>query len=321
MLRVTCFLTPPPPSSREALLDRLFGQVPRNPKVPLSLLDGLSYDFRQRIQLHSTRVAFYKRLDFWVLTPRRAGKTSAVENTALQVAHEAHNRLVTQLTDELECRLPVSKLGSPDHECAMLPPCRRRGSTYRNRNPKPKSKAPGKGGFVGVVVQLGLRWGASVPTRTRERRLVTEIKIFVICLTKIVSGAPASTLQKPPPQSPNRGHLAKGGSWVSWGSWGCVGVLQFRPERASGVWLLKSKFSLSALRKSSAARLLQRYRNRISGSQTAPPSPNRGHLAKEGPWVPWGSWGCVGVLRFRPERASGVWLLKIKFSLSALKIS
>ena len=142
------------------------------------------------------------------------------------------------------------KLGSPDHECAMLPPCRRRGSTYRNRNPKPKSKAPGKGGFVGVVVQLG---------------------------------------------------------------WGCVGVLQFRPERASGVWLLKSKFSLSALRKSSAARLLQRYRNRISGSQTAPPSPNRGHLAKEGPWVPWGSWGCVGVLRFRPERASGVWLRKSNF--------
>ena len=115
------------------------------------------------------------------------------------------------------------------------------------------------------------------------------------------------------PPSPNRGHLAKGGSWVLWGSWGCFGVLQFRPERASGVWLLKSKFSLSALRKLSAARLLQRYRNRISGSQTAPPSPNRGHLAKEGPWVPWGSWGCFGVLRFRPERASGVWLLKSKF--------
>jgi len=116
-----------------------------------------------------------------------------------------------------------------------------------------------------------------------------------------------------PPPSPNRRHRAKGGSWVSWGSWGCVGVLQFRPERASGVWLLESKFSLSALRKSSAAHLLQRYRNRISGSQTAPPSPNRGHLAKEGPWVPWGSWGCVGVLRFRPERASGVWLRKSNF--------
>jgi hypothetical protein len=60
--------------------------------------------------------------------------------------------------------------------------------------PEPKSRAPGKGGFVGVVGQLGLLWGASVPTRTRERRLVTGIKIFVICLTKIVSGAPASTL-------------------------------------------------------------------------------------------------------------------------------
>ena len=102
------------------------------------------------------------------------------------------------------------KLGSPDHECAMLPPCRRRGSTYRNRNPKPKSKAPGKGGFVGVVVQLGLRWGASVPTRTRERRLVTEIKIFVICLTKIVSGAPASALQKPPPQAQIEGTWQRG---------------------------------------------------------------------------------------------------------------
>ena len=115
------------------------------------------------------------------------------------------------------------------------------------------------------------------------------------------------------PPSPNRGHLAKEGSWVLRGSWGCFGVLQFRPERASGVWLLESKFSLSALRKLSAACLLQRYRNRFSGSKTAPPSPNRGHLAKEGPWVPWGSWGCFGVLRFRPERASGVWLRESNF--------
>jgi hypothetical protein len=65
---------------------------------------------------------------------------------------------------------------------------------YRNRPPEPKSRAPGKGGVVGVVGQLGLLWGASVPTRTRERRLITEMKIFVICLTKIVSGVPASTL-------------------------------------------------------------------------------------------------------------------------------
>ena len=35
-------------------------------------------------------------------------------------------------------------------------------------------------------------------------------------------------------------------------------------------------------------------------TETATPSPNRGHLAKGGPWVPWGSWGCSGVLRFRP---------------------
>jgi len=48
---------------------------------------------------------------------------------------------------------------------------------YRNRPPEPKSRAPGKGGFVGVVGQLGLLWGASVPTRTRERRLVTETRV------------------------------------------------------------------------------------------------------------------------------------------------
>ena len=120
------------------------------------------------------------------------------------------------------------KLGSPDHECAMLPPCRRRGSTYRNRNPKPKSKAPGKGGFVGVVVQLGLRWGASVPTRTRERRLVTEIKIFVICLTKIVSGAPASTLQKPNFRLPNHPRKPKSRAPGKGRSVGAVGQLGLR---------------------------------------------------------------------------------------------
>ena len=63
---------------------------------------------------------------------------------------------------------------------------------------------------MGVVVQLGLRWGASFPTRTCERRLVTEIKIFVICLTKIVSGAPASALQKPPPQAQIEGTWQRG---------------------------------------------------------------------------------------------------------------
>ena len=55
---------------------------------------------------------------------------------------------------------------------------------HRNRPPEPKSRAPGKGGFVGVAGQLGLLWGASVPTRARERRLVTEIKIFVTSPSK-----------------------------------------------------------------------------------------------------------------------------------------
>ena len=98
-----------------------------------------------------------------------------------------------------------------------------------NRGPR----APGKGGSVGAVGQLGLLWGASVPTSDRG--------------------------------------------------------------------LLKPKFRyLPYDENRQLARLLQCHRNRISGSQTAPPSPNQGHLAKGGSWVPWGSWGCFGVLRFRP---------------------
>ena len=84
------------------------------------------------------------------------------------------------------------------------------------------------------------------------------------------------------------------------------GASQVQPERASGVWLLKSEF-----------RYLH-YENRqrrvcFNAAETASPSPNRGHLTKEGPWVPWVSWGNFGVLRFRPERASGVWLLEANF--------
>ena len=148
------------------------------------------------------------------------------------------------------------KLGSPDHECAMLPPFRRRGSTYRNRHQTPKSKAPGKGGFVGVVGQLGMRWGASVPTRTRERRLVTGIKIFVICLTKIVSGAPASTLQKPNFRLPNRPPEPKPRAPGKGRSVGAVGQLGLRwgasvPTRTRERCLVtKIKFSLSAQKQS-----------------------------------------------------------------------
>ena len=66
-------------------------------------------------------------------------------------------------------------------------------------------------------------------------------------------------------QSPSRRHLAKGGSWVSWGSWGCVGVLRFRPERASGVWL--------RLRKSNFRYLHKNFRNRPKCAST-PQKPN-----------------------------------------------
>ena len=55
--------------------------------------------------------------------------------------------------------------------------------------PKPPPQAqiegtwqPGKGRSVGAVGQLGLLWGASVPTRTRERRLVTKIKFSLSAL-------------------------------------------------------------------------------------------------------------------------------------------
>ena len=82
-----------------------------------------------------------------------------------------------------------------------------------------------------------------------QRPWLTEIQIFVLRLTKIVSGRARFNATetefpapKPPPASPNRGLLAKAGPWVPWGSWGCFGVLRFRPEPASGVWLPKSNF-------------------------------------------------------------------------------
>ena len=97
-----------------------------------------------------------------------------------------------------------------DHECAMLPRCRRRGSTYRNRPPKPKSRAPGKGGFVGVAGQLGLLWGASVPTRTRERRLVTGIKISLSALRKSSAARLLQRYRNRPPRAQIEGTWQRG---------------------------------------------------------------------------------------------------------------
>ena len=112
---------------------------------------------------------------------------------------------------QLRLRGPQGSWAQPsDHECAMLPICRRRGSTYRNRHPKPKSKAPGKGGFVGVVGQLGLLWGASVPTGTRERRLVTGIKISLSALRKSSAARLLQRYRNRPPRAQIEGTWQRG---------------------------------------------------------------------------------------------------------------
>ena len=144
---------------------------------------------------------------------------------------------------------------------------------------------------------------------------------MVICITKIVSGAPASTPQKPPPRAQIEGTWQRGVRWCCGSSWGCFGVLQFRPERASGVWLLKSKFSLSALRKLSAVRLLQRHRNPISGSQTAPPKPKSRAPGKGRSVDAVGQLGLLWGASVPTRTREGRLVTGIKFSLSALKIS
>ena len=103
--------------------------------------------------------------------------------------------------------------------------------------------------------------------------------------------------------SPNRAHLAKGGSWVLWGSWGCCGVLRFRPATVA----YRNQIFVICLTKIAGGRA------RCNATETATQSPNRGHPAQGGSWVLWGTWGCFGVLRFRPEPASGVWLPKSNF--------
>ena len=90
--------------------------------------------------------------------------------------------------------------------------------------------------------------------------------------------------------SPNRAHLAKGGSWVLWGSWGCCGVLRFRPATVA----YRNQIFVICLTKIAGGRA------RCNATETATPSPNRGHPAQGGSWVLWGTWGCFGVLRFRP---------------------
>ena len=147
--------------------------------------------------------------------------------------------------------VPTSDRGLPKSNFRYLPYQNRRRARplqrYRNRHPKPKSRAPGTGGGRGCCGAAGVALGCF---GSDQRPWLTEIQIFVIRLTKIVSGSARFNATetdefpapKPPPASPNRGQLAKEGPWVPWGSWGCFGVLRFRPEPASGVWLPKSNF-------------------------------------------------------------------------------
>ena len=110
--------------------------------------------------------------------------------------------------------------------------------------------------------------------------------------------------------SRSRGHLAKGG-FV--GVVGQLGLLGGASVPTSDVGLLKSNFRYPPYENRRRAHLLQRYRNRISGSKTAIRSPHRGHLANGGSWVLWGSWGCFGVLWFGPQTHERRRVTEIKF--------
>ena len=91
--------------------------------------------------------------------------------------------------------------GSLAHACAMLPRSHRRGSTYRNRHPKPNPRAPGKGGARGCCGAAGVAWGCF---GSDQRRWLTEIKFSLPALRESPAGALASTLQKPNLGLPNR---------------------------------------------------------------------------------------------------------------------
>ena len=191
---------------------------------------------------------------------------------------------------------------------------------HRNRPPEPKLRAPGKGRFASVVGQLGLLWGASDPTRTRERCLVTEIRISLSALRNSPAARLLQRYRNRPPEPKSRAP-GKGGFASVVGQlgllWGASDPTRTRERRL----VTEIKFSLSALRKLSAARLLQRYRNRISGSQTAPPKPKSRAPGKGRSVGVVGQlglrWGASVATRTRERRL----VTKIKFSLSALKIS
>ena len=198
----------------------------------------------------------------------------------------------------------------------MLQRFRRRGSTYRNRNPCPNSRAPDKGGFVGAIGQLRLLWeGASRFTPAtvayRNQNFVT-----CICHTKISGGRARCNATETATPSPNRAHLTKGGSWVLWGSWGCCGVLRFRPATVA---YRNPDFRSPPYQNRQRARPLQRHRNRISGSETAPRKP-KSRSAGKGRSV--GAVGQLGLLwgASVPTRTGERRLVtKIKFWLSALR--
>ena len=148
--------------------------------------------------------------------------------------------------------VPTSDRGLPKSNfrylSALLPksPAGAPAATLQKPPPKAQIEGTRHRGGRGCCGAAGVALGCF---GSDQRPWLTEIQIFVLRLTKIVSGRARFNATetefpapKPPPASPNRGQLAKEGPWVPWGSWGCFGVLRFRPEPASGVWLPKSNF-------------------------------------------------------------------------------
>ena len=173
--------------------------------------------------------------------------------------------------------VPTSDRGLPKSNFRYLPYQNRRRARplqrYRNRHPKPKSRAPGTGGVVGVVGHLGLLWGASVPTSDRG---LPKSRFSFSALPKSSAGAPASTPQKPNFRLRNRPPQAQ--IEVSWqrkvrGCRGAAGValgcFGSDPNRraASGYQNQILVICLTILVR--RPRALQRHRNRISGCQIA----------------------------------------------------
>ena len=150
---------------------------------------------------------------------------------------------------------------------------RARCNATETATPSPNRGHLAQGGVVGVVGQLGLLWGASVPTSDRG---LPKSRFSFSALPKSSAGAPASTPQKPNFRLRNRPPQAQ--IEVSWqrkvrGCRGAAGValgcFGSDPNRraASGYQNQILVICLTILVR--RPRALQRHRNRISGCQIA----------------------------------------------------